>query len=107
MSGMTPELVLWPTCQAVVNSRRNARGLVPEYVGARGTLADRLAQRAKLPPAGGHMVAYLSPTGEKLSMPTPASSSEAKISFGSETPPEVSYGQSAHSDKVVRRFAAC
>ena len=42
MLGLTPEPVLWPTCQAVVDNRRNVRGLLSEYVGARGAAVDRL-----------------------------------------------------------------
>ena len=106
MLGMTPEPVLWPTWQAAVNKPRDVRAYLFECVGDRGTPVDCLARRAKPPSAGGQMVAYSPSTGEKLSLPAPASLSEAKTLFGSETPSEVSPEQSVHSDKVDWRFGA-
>ena len=47
MLGLTQGPVLWSTWQAVVGDRRKVRGFSFEYVGAQGTEADRLGQRAK------------------------------------------------------------
>ena len=105
MLGLTPEPVLWSTWQAVVRNHRNVRGLSFEYVGTHGSSVDRLAQRAKPPLSGGKMVAYPSSTGKKLSSPTPASLSEAKRLFATDTPSEEPSEQSLHSDKVAWRWA--
>ena len=77
MLGMAPEPVLWPTWQPAVGNHRSDKGSLIEYVDANGASAQRSAQRAKPPSAGGTIVAYSSPTGKKLSLPAPASLSEA------------------------------
>ena len=103
---LTPEPVLWPPWLAVVDSHRNVRGLLFEYVDAHGTAVDRLGQRAKPPSAGGTMNVYSSPTGKKLSPPTPISVPGAQRLLGSDVPPEESSGQDVHSDSVAWRLGA-
>ena len=106
MLDVTLEPVLWPTRQAGVNNRRNARGFLFERMGAHGSSADRMAQRATPPSAGGQMVLYSSSSGKKSSLPAPASLPDAKISFVSDTPSEVRAEQSVHPDKVAWRLDA-
>ena len=62
--GVSPEAVLRPTWRVVASNRRNVRGLSFEYVGAHGTSADRSAQRAKPPSAGGQMVVFSPSSGK-------------------------------------------
>ena len=106
VSGMTPEPVLRPTWQAVVNNHQNARGLPVENVGTRRTSVDRMRQRAKPPSASGRMVAFSSSTVEKLPAPAPVSLLQAEFLLESETSSVAFSEQIVHSDKVAWRYDA-
>ena len=101
MLGRTPEPMLWPTWRAVVDNRRNARGLSFEYVDTHGATAERLWQRAKPPSASGEINLHPPSTGRRLSSATPMWKSRAKMLLGSDSPSEESPQQIVRADKVA------